>query len=396
MSLALCVASALGSLIANETAGRLTIANDRLSASVNKSTGAIDLLSLDGQDLLGSQSYEVPTPGGATGSGNSGIGPYLDCYCTPKGSYTPGSIDPKYQLLKGTDQSHTPWGGIVMSETYPPTGQVLEQYWFLREGETGLHTFSRLAYHNTTTPFLRNLQEFRTLFRPNTPLWTNLSTNEIQYAPLPTPNPATGGKGNYTTVQDATWQLSNQSDPYVVQESDYFTKYTFSDTWRDHRVHGLFADGSTSDDGSTFGAWMVMNTIDTYFGGPLHSDLVVDGIVYNYIVSNHHGDGTPNITDGFDRTFGPQYYHFNKGVASATLEDLRQEALQYADPDWNAGFYDSIAKYVPNYVPTTARGIWQGNVRLPRGAKKPIAVLAQSGVDFQDNVRGFPWTRLQH
>jgi hypothetical protein len=22
-------------------------------------------------------------------------------------------------------------------------------------------------------------------------------------------------------------------------------------------------------------------------------------------VSNHHGDGTPNITDGFDRTFGP-------------------------------------------------------------------------------------------
>lgn len=47
-----------------------------------------------------------------------------------------------------------------------------------------------------------------------------------------------------------------------------------------------------------------MNTKDTYFGGPLHSDLVVDGIVYNYILSSHHGDGTPNITDGFDRTFG--------------------------------------------------------------------------------------------
>ena len=23
------------------------------------------------------------------------------------------------------------------------------------------------------------------------------------------------------------------------------------------------------------------------------------------LVSNHHGDSTPNITDGFDRTFGP-------------------------------------------------------------------------------------------
>lgn len=35
-----------------------------------------------------------------------------------------------------------------------------------------------------------------------------------------------------------------------------------------------------------------MNTKDTYFGGPLHSDLTVDGIVYDYIVSNHHGDQT--------------------------------------------------------------------------------------------------------
>ena len=267
---------------------------------------------------------------------------------TPKGSYTPGSIDPKYQLFEGTDPSNMPSAGIVMSEAYPPTGQVLEQYWFLRDRETGLHTFSRLAYHNSTTPFLRNPQEFRTLFRPNTPLWTNLSTNEIQYAPLPIPNPATGGKGNYTTVQDATWKLTNQSDQYVIQESEYFTKYTVSDTWRDHKVHGLFADGSTSDDGSVYGAWMVMSTVDTYFGGPLHSDLAVDGIVYNYIVSNHHGDGTPNITDGFDRTFGPQYCHFNKGAAAATLEDLRSDALQYADPEWNAEFYDSIAKHVPN------------------------------------------------
>jgi rhamnogalacturonan endolyase len=33
-----------------------------------------------------------------------------------------------------------------------------------------------------------------------------------------------------------------------------------------------------------------------------------------YYVSNHWSAGTPNITDSFDRTFGPQYYHFNRGV----------------------------------------------------------------------------------
>ena len=143
--------------------------------------------------------------------------------------------------------------------------------------------------------------------------------------------------------------------------------------------------GSTSKDGSTYGAWVVMNTRDTYFNGPKNSDLVVDGILYNYIVSNHHGNGTPNITNGFDRTFGPQYHHL-VGVPGTTLEDSRQDALQYAYPEWNADFYDSIAKHVPNYVPTSGRGSWKGNIRLPRDAKKPIAILAQNKVDFQDNV----------
>jgi rhamnogalacturonan endolyase len=63
----------------------------------------------------------------------------------------------------------------MMSEVYLSTGQALQQYWFLRDGETELHTSSGIAYYNITTPFLRNLQEFRTLFRPSTELWTERS-----------------------------------------------------------------------------------------------------------------------------------------------------------------------------------------------------------------------------
>lgn len=280
LSLALAACSQ-ASLNATETLERLILENDRLTVFVNKSTGAVNYLTLDGQDLLGTANYVQPTPGGATGSGNSGIGPYLDCYCIPSGSYTPGSKNAIYKLYKGFDSTGTAYGGVAMSEVYPPTGQLLEQYWFLRDGETGLHTFSRLAYYNKTTPFLRNLQEFRTLFRPNTPLWTHLSTNEHFNVPQPQPNPAAGSTGVATTVQDATWYLGNRtSDPYVAEVSDYFTKYTLQDTWRDHDVHGMFADGSQqSANNSTFGAWLVMNTKDTYFGGPIHSDLVVDGIL---------------------------------------------------------------------------------------------------------------------
>ncbi|PSN61322.1 rhamnogalacturonan lyase [Corynespora cassiicola Philippines] len=364
LSALLLVPQAWAILNATEDASRLVISNDRLYAAVDKRTGAINALTLDGQNMLG-----------------TGTGPYLDCYCTPSGFYTPGRNGATFKLFKGNDSTGTSYGGISMGETYAPTGQRLEQYWFLRDGETGLHTFSRLVYNNKTSPFLRNLQEFRTMFRPNhsPSLFTHFVTNEDFAAPRP-------NQDGQVVVQDATWWLAHRDDPYVEGVADYFTKYTFQDTWRDHKAHGMYADGSGSADGSTFGAWLVHNTVETYFGGPLHSDLVVDGIVYNYIVSNHHGEQTPNITDGFDRTFGPQYFHFNKGSPETTLDELRQDAEQYARPDWNAEFYDSIAPHVPNYVPTSNRGTFEAKVALPEGATRPIAILSENGRYFQDNV----------
>lgn len=131
---------------------------------------------------------------------------------------------------------------------------------------------------------------------------------------------------------------------------------------------------------------MVMNTKDTYFGGPTHSDLTVDGILYNYISSNHHGDQTPNITHGFDRTFGPTFFYFNKFPEGTDILEAHADAAQFADPEWNADFYDSIAEYVPNYVPSSGRATWELHVDLPKGAERVLAVLSQNGVDFQDNV----------
>lgn len=118
-----------------------------------------------------------------------------------------------------------------MGETFVATGQRLEQYWFLREGETGLHTFSRLVYNNKTTPFLRNLQEFRTMFRPNhdPPLFTHFVTNEN----FATPRPDTDGQ---VVVQDATWYLPQKDSAYVKGVGDYFTKCTFHNAClADHR-----------------------------------------------------------------------------------------------------------------------------------------------------------------
>ncbi|KAJ5433967.1 Glycoside hydrolase-type carbohydrate-binding [Penicillium cf. griseofulvum] len=358
------LAAAATALHVAENQTHITLANDRLTAILRKSVGQIVDLALDGQDLLGAQ------------SGSTGIGPYLDCYCIPSGFYTAGATSPSMEVVQGTDSTGTKYGGMILSDTYTPTGQQFQQYWFLRDGETGLHMFSRLAYHNETKPHLRNLQEMRTLFRPNTALWTHLTSSEVQTAPLPSKDAIS----NQIVVQDATWTFNNTpSDAYYTQFSEYFTKYSFSNQWRNNSVHGLYADGSTSN-GATYGAWLVMNT-----KGPLHSDLTVDGIVYNYIVSNHHGEGTPNITNGFDRTFGPQFYLFNGGKGSASLQELRSEAEELANPHWNSAFYDSIAKHVVGYAPSSQRGSIKGTVKLPKGAVRPIAILTVDGQYFQDN-----------
>lgn len=147
---------------------------------------------------------------------------------------------------------------------------------FLR---SGLHMFSRAYYFNASRPYLRELGELRTLFRPNTPLWTHLYAGKDNWAS----KLSTDAISKQKVVQDATWSFgATPNEPYVQQYSDFFTKYSFMDYWRSHKVHGMYADGSTSN-GSSYGAWLVHNTVDTYYGGPLHQDIMVDGIVVSCI-----------------------------------------------------------------------------------------------------------------
>jgi rhamnogalacturonan endolyase len=69
---------------------------------------------------------------------------------------------------------------------YAPTGQAFQQFWFLRDGESGWHSFTRLYFDNGTAGIdLGNVQEFRQVFSPNTVMWTHLVTNDLQYGHLP-------------------------------------------------------------------------------------------------------------------------------------------------------------------------------------------------------------------
>ncbi|KAF7364613.1 Galactose mutarotase-like protein [Mycena venus] len=331
-------------------------ANDHISFDVVKTTGYIHNLTYAGVGLLG------------TVSGNAG-----QLYSDFPSAVFSITGNASAKIVRGGA-----WAGIVLTDNNTTVGTLVQRSWFLRDGESGLHSFLRLGYHNATGPSLGALGESRTMFRPNGGPWTHIVTNGEQWAP----QPSAEALAQEVAVQDATWYLGlTPDDAYVIEESDYWTKYTFADN-QTNKAHGLF--GNTSDR-NTFGAWWVVNQKDTFFGGPLHIDLMVDGIAYNKQSTNHGGATSPNITNGFDRTFGPQFLYFNHGQG-ASLHDLLADAEALADPSWNSAFYDEIAPYVVGYAPSAVRGSFSTHVHLPHGAEEPMAVLSTNGVHFQDNA----------
>ncbi|KAI0361653.1 galactose mutarotase-like protein [Trametes cingulata] len=340
----------------NETASTYTFANDRLSFNVVKKNGYIQNLLFDGISVLG------------TLSGSAG---QLYTDFPSNGFALTGSS--AAEIVQGND-----YAGIVLTDNDTTSGSLVQRSWFLRDGETGLHSFVRLAYHNSTVPSKGALGEVRTMFRPNGGPWTTLVTNAEQWAPIP----GAAAIAKEVQVQDATWYLGlTPDDAYVQQESDYWTKYTFADN-QTNKAHGLYGQAA---DGTPVGAWWVVNQKDTFFGGPFHVDLMVDGIIYNKQSTSHGGATSPNITNGFDRTVGPQFLYLNR-APNASLHDLLADAERFADPAWNAAFYDEIASHVPGYVPSSSRGSFSAQVKIPQGAKDVVAILSANGVHFQDSA----------
>ncbi|KAI9155201.1 polysaccharide lyase family 4 protein [Paramyrothecium foliicola] len=314
----------LGLLTARETADHLILENDQLHVAVSKKTGQMVKVDLEGQDLVG-----------------KGRGTYLDCSCTPEGFWSPEA-----RAALGWCKEKT---AMVFHMAFMWDGERCVSQDWAREMAAklwnGHHTYTRVTYFNETQPVLRQLQEMRTC--------SDLT---------PTSGP---------TSQDATNYLGGTpEDPLMQSYSDFFTKYSFADQWRNHKAQGMFADGSTSN-GKTYGAWVVHNTVDTYYGGPLQSDFMADGILYNYIVRGHHGNQRPMLVHGFDQTFGPNYHHFNKG---GSLEALAEDAASYADADWNMVFYDAIAKHVPNTVTSKERGVFKAHVALTEDSSGSIVI----------------------
>lgn len=58
----------------------------------------------------------------------------------------------------------------------------------------------------------------------------------------------------------------------------------------------------------------------------------------------------------------------------------------FSNTSFAADFYDDVADLIPGYVNSSGRGDFKAQISLPEGASNPKIILAQSGVDPQDNV----------
>lgn len=131
--------------------------------------------------------------------------------------------------------------------------------WFLRGGETGLHTFSWVEYDNKGRPSVRNLQEFRTLFRLRRTgegaAYTQLSTNADTRWPLPD---LTGSMTWQDALSGSQTKVNHMCKILGITSPSILS----NNYWRDHDVHGVFAYGSKGRD--FWGSWLVSNTRDTF------------------------------------------------------------------------------------------------------------------------------------
>ncbi|KAJ7207040.1 galactose mutarotase-like protein [Mycena pura] len=360
--------------------------------------GILGHIHLDGFDLQGPQ------------SNTSGRG-YYECHCVPMGFQVEASDifsifangNATFSLIKGDDSTGTAYAGVFIQQVLP-VGHTFQQWYFIRDTPTatGLHNFARMLYSNSTVgaPFEDGgipVREIREVFQFNTTLWQTASTN-------PTLNASIPGQAAITPAvqaQDATWDLATNTpdEPFVLQTSDWWTKYFLADAYRKRKAHGLYGVAET---GMAYGAWMVSVSQDTLFGGPTHYDLILDGMIgvpegsanlvriphiYYYFASSHQGAATSNLTnEGYDRTWGPQYLYFNKGQ-QASLPTLRADAEVAADFSKYAEFYQSIAHLIPGFTPPAARGaLTLSHMSLPAAAEDPVAVLSAPGLDFPRNV----------
>lgn len=178
----------------------------------------------------------------------------------------------------------------------------------LESNQSLIHSYVK-AWNNSDEEY--EINEFRTVYRLDPHLF-NIGFNAERIGHQPTSEHMLKGK----KLQDETYDLLDGS---FYSNSHIYSKYDYAGYFKDNPFWGQF--------GTKYGFWFIPVNTAYYGSGPLNQDLLLhyDGLILNYMCSEHFGKGLFKIPVGWSKVYGPWCIYIND--ATDLLQDAQECAL---------------------------------------------------------------------
>ncbi len=225
----------------------------------------------------------------------------------------------------------------------------IEYHLILKENDSAIYSYVK-AWNNSDSPY--EINEFRVVYRLDHRLFY-IGYNGERQGMQPTSAHMLQGK----KLQDETYDLKDGS---LYSNSSIYSKYDYSGFFRKTDLWGQY--------GKKFGFWFIPVDTSYYGSGPETQDLMVhyDGIVLNYMSSEHFGRETFKIPVNWQKFYGPWCIYLNNG----SIEDAEYRAHEESN-EWPYNWVHD-EQYPLNL------GSVSGNVDSAYSSKKYRVVLADN------------------
>ena len=339
----------------------VTLSNGLISAQFSKTTGRCERLTHGDADLL-------------AGGGRL----YLDS--NTDGSYF--AFGGNYSVVENTsDRIHIQVAGTM--------GEFdADLHYVMNSGESGFHCY--VIFRHGPDKAATTMQQARMVLRcdPDTFVHAFSSTNKTGQMIAPSV------LNSSPTIMDATYKLPANSGytnatGFTDDGFPTYSKYDWSDTMENHKVHGLSSD--------TRGLWMVSGSEEYMNGGPSHAELLVHGsdstpLMIQTFHSAHFlgSDSWIPLAAGeaWSKIYGPYFIFANTGSSAREVWLKAQQEADRAKAAWPPTWMDE------SEFPLE-RGTVQGTLMVENNVvSNALIVLAQPGRDWQLQGRDYQfWSR---
>ncbi|MDO6361086.1 polysaccharide lyase family protein [Lactobacillus paragasseri] len=184
----------------------------------------------------------------------------------------------------------------------------IEYHFILKNHDSAIYSYI-ISWNNTKHPLKVN--ELRTVYRFNQVLF-NWSTNGVRFGRQPSSKEMLTGK----KLQDETYRMKRGA---LFSNSQIYSKYDYAGYYKDTDFWGQAGDN--------FGAWLITPDKSFYGSGPLNQDLMIhyDGLILNYLFSEHFGKGLNILPTDFKKMYGPWCLYLNNGSFEDVVKRSKKE-----------------------------------------------------------------------